>query len=331
MLDSGACNHTLFNCRGLPGVKTIECMIMMRICEPANTSPKAQPWRSHHLGSGCRRKMTNRVQQYLDAVAQLHAGGAISLVSVILFGSAASGTYSESSDVDLIVVIADQTSQEDRRLLRGLVTDLEITHGLRSPKSRPRNPLEVFAEHAGGHAHSCFFCTRGDLISGDAARVFGLRAAEEVFLERTFFASVIVSAKTVWGEDLLSLVPLPSLRHLDVFKALFRLTGLVLFSAAAFPALSDATRYAMGALKHSLHGCFFCYHLRTAPLDEEVSFFNSRLGGNRTLLELLNQRQEYRRSFTFVLRCVPILFRLHLRTVRDNRFPRAVNRAQISG
>jgi hypothetical protein len=169
-------------------------------------------------------------------------------------------------------------------------------------------------------------CTRDDLISGDVARVFGLRAAEEMFLERMFLASVIVSAKTVWGEDLLSLVLLPSLRHLDVFKALFRLTGLVLLSAAAFPVLSDATRYTMGALKHSLHSCYFCYHLRTDPLDEEVAFFNSRLGQSRTLLELLNQRQEYHRSFSFVLRCVPIILRLHLRTVWDNRFPRAVAR-----
>jgi hypothetical protein len=39
---------------------------------------------------------------------------------------------------------------------------------------------------------------------------------------------------------------------------------------------------------------------------------------------LLNQRKEHYRSFAFVVRCVPILFRLHLRTVRDNRFPRAV-------
>jgi Nucleotidyltransferase domain len=257
----------------------------------------------------------------------LHPGGVISLVSVILFGSAASGAFSESSDVDLIIVIPDETSPEDRRLLRSAVTDLEITHGLRFPENRHKSPLEKYAEHAGGHAHSFFFCTRGDLISGDVARVFGLRAAEEVFLERTFLASVIVSAKTVWGEDLLNLVPLPSLRRLDVFKAFFRLTGLVLLSAAAFPVLPGATRYAMGALKHSLHSCYFCYHLRTAPLDEEVSFFNSRLGGSRTLLELLNLRQEYHRSFAFVVSCVLILFRLHMRTMRDNRFPRAVARA----
>jgi hypothetical protein len=102
------------------------------------------------------------------------------------------------------------------------------------------------------------------------------------------------------------------------------LAGLIVLSATWFPVLPDATRYAMGALKHSLHSCYFCYHLKNAPLNEEVEFFNSRLGPSATLLELLNQRREYHRSFAFVLRCLPGLFRLHFRTARDNRFPRAV-------
>jgi hypothetical protein len=271
--------------------------------------------------------MASRVQEYLDGVAQLHPGGVTSLVSVILFGSAACGGFSESSDVDLIVVIPDQTSPEDRRLLRSAVINLEIRHGLRSLETPPRNLLEMFAERAAGHGHSCFLCTRDDLVSGDVAAVFGLRGAEEMFLERTFFASVIVSARTAWGEDLLKLVPLPSLRRLDVLKSLFRFTALVLMSIVAFPVLSDATRYAMSALKHSLHSCYFRYHIKTSRLDDEVVFFNAILGPDRTLLDLLNQRKKYRRSFAFVLRCVPTLYRLHLRTLRDNRFPRAVVRA----
>jgi len=104
------------------------------------------------------------------------------------------------------------------------------------------------------------------------------------------------------------------------------LAGLTLLSAIAFPVLSDATRYPMSALKHSPHSCYFCYHLKTAPLNEEVEFFNSRLGPSRTLLQLLNQRRKYHESFAFVLRCVPVLFRMHLRTAWDNQFPRAVAR-----
>ena len=274
--------------------------------------------------------MESRVQQYLDEVSQLHSNSAISLVSVILFGSAASGAFSQSSDVDLIIVIPDETSPEDRRHLRAEVNELEIMHGLRLPESPRKKSLESFAERAGGHAHSCFHCTRADLISGNVARIFGLRGAEEIFLERMFLASVIVSARTVWGEDLLSLVPLPSLRRLDVFKSLFRSTSFILFCAAAFPVLSDATKYAMSTFKHSVHSCYFCYHIKTTSLNDEVAFFNARMGRDRTLQDLLNQRNEYHRSFAFVLRCVPTLLRLHLRTLRDNRFPRGVARALVA-
>jgi len=79
----------------------------------------------------------------------------------------------------------------------------------------------------------------------------------------------------------------------------------------------------MGALKHSLHSCFFCYQQRTTTLEEEVAFFNRRLGASRTVVDLLSPRRQYRRSFAFVIRCLPTLARLHLRTARDNWFPRA--------
>jgi hypothetical protein len=125
---------------------------------------------------------------------------------------------------------------------------------------------------------SCFVCTRGDLLSGDVARVLDLGPLEAPFVDRIIFASIVASAVTVWGEDLLPRVPVPSVRRFDILKAMFALSSQVVLSAATFPALPDATKYAMGALKHSLHSCFFCYHRRTATTDEEIDFFQRRLG-----------------------------------------------------
>jgi hypothetical protein len=53
------------------------------------------------------------------------------------------------------------------------------------------------------------------------------------------------------------------------------------------------------------------------------AFFNRRLGASRTLLQLLSLRRQYERSFACLIRCLPILMRLHLRTARDNGLPRA--------
>jgi hypothetical protein len=180
----------------------------------------------------------------------------------------------------------------------------------------------MFIERVMGHGFSCFVCTHSDLISGDVARVLGLRRLETPFVDRIVLASIIASAATVWGEDLLPQVAVPPVRRLDIFKALLTFSNQALLSAVAFPALPDATKYAMGALKHSLHSCFFCYHQRTAAVEEEVDFFQRRMGPSQTLAELLALRRNDRRSFAFVIRCLPAIVRLHVRTARDNRSPR---------
>jgi hypothetical protein len=87
----------------------------------------------------------------------------------------------------------------------------------------------------------------------------------------------------------------------------------------------------MGTLKRSIHSCFFCYELRRASLEEEVSFFHRRLGSNRELTELLALRREYRRSAAFVVLCLPTLVRLHWWTFIDNRFPRQAHRSGLPG
>ncbi len=82
----------------------------------------------------------------------------------------------------------------------------------------------------------------------------------------------------------------------------------------------------MGALKSSVHSCFFCYELRRAPLEEEIRFFERRLGPSRALLDLPSLRNRYRHSFRFVASCIPTLLRLHFRAFIDNRFPREAHR-----
>jgi predicted nucleotidyltransferase len=263
-----------------------------------------------------------RVQSYIEALVQMCAQNRAPLVSVVLFGSAAKAGFAEDvSDVDLIIVVPDDASRENRRRRREDVARLEAVHGLRRDTTHSPGRLRAFIERLMGHGFSCFVCTRADVISGDVARVLDLRPPEALFVDRIVFASIVGSAVTVWGEDLLPRVQVPPVRRLDVFKALFGFSGQALLSAVTFPALPDATKYAMGTLKHSLHSCYFCYHRRTAALEEEVDFFRRRLGASQTLVDLLALRSEYRRSFAFVIGCLPALVRLHLRTARDNRFP----------
>lgn len=151
------------------------------------------------------------------------------------------------------MVVSDDVSRASKRRLGEDVAHLETLHALRHASNEPSGGVRARIERAVGHGISCFVCTRSDLISGEVARVLDLRPWEAPFVDRIVFASIVASAMTVWGEDLVPQVPVPSVRRLDVFKALFGFSSQVLLSAMVFPVLPDATKYAMGALKHSLH------------------------------------------------------------------------------
>jgi hypothetical protein len=245
------------------------------------------------------------------------------LDSVILFGSATTGGYSAAvSDVDLLLVLQDGATAENRRRVREAVSELEAYHGLAKPRPHRPGALEVFADRITANVRSFFVCTRADLLSGKPHRIFDIPPAQARFVDRVAIPSIVASGVTVSGEDLLPHVPLPPIRRLDVAKAFFSLFNQVLFSAAVYPVLPGATRYAMDTLKRSVHSCYFCYHLRAAPLVEEIAFFQQRYGRGSTFSRLLALRSEYRPSFGFIARCIPALARLHLRTALDNSFPR---------
>ena len=265
---------------------------------------------------------STRIAAYLDQLSQLRP-----LVSIIRFGSAAKQAFvADTSDVDLFLVMPDEATAEDRERLRRQVAELEIAHGFRLPDGPLKNPFVKFVERAAVHAMSTFIFRRADLLSGDVARIFDLRPAEAIFVDRILLPSIIVSARTVWGEDLLHRVPLPPLRRLDIAKALFQFVNVIVMSTVAYRILPDATRYAMGVLKHSLHNCYCCYRHENAAVDEEIAFFEAKLGPCPILQDLLARRRRYQPSIRFVLRCLPVLLRLHLLTARESAFPSIVKR-----
>lgn len=245
------------------------------------------------------------------------------MASLVLFGSAATGGYSPAvSDVDLLLVLRDEAKAEDRRRVHDTVSKLEARHGLPKPRSPRHNALEAFADRVTANVRSFIVCTRADLLSGDLVRIFGIAPWQARFADRIAIPSLLGSGVTLWGEELLAQFPLPPIRRFDVAKAFFGLFNQVLFSACVYPVLPSATKYAMDALKRSVHNCYFCYHIRAAPLAQEVAFFQQRHGPSRVLTRLMALRIDYRPSFRFILSCLQALARLHLGTARDNQFPR---------
>jgi hypothetical protein len=270
-----------------------------------------------------------RIHAYLEDIVATCAPPNGPLVSLVLFGSGATGGYADGiSDVDLFLILADDTMPHDHERTREMVEALEMRHGLAKRESGATGRLEAFAQQVTANRRAFFVCTRSDLLSGLPGRVLGIPRAQAVFVDAVAVPSIVGSGVTVWGEDLLPRVTLAPIRRIDTAKAFFSLFSQVLFCAAVYPLLPTATKYAMDALKRSVHNCYFCYHLRPAALAEEVAFMERRYGRNRTLTRLLQLRVEYRPSLGFVLSCLPTLAVLHARTASDAGFPLEV-RADI--
>ena len=120
-----------------------------------------------------------RVQTYIDALVQMCAQNHAPLVSLVLFGSAAKGDFSDNvSDVDLIIVVSDDASRATRRELSEDIARLEMLHELRPATTPSPGGVRARIERAVGHVMSCFVCTRSDLLSGNVARVLDLRPQE---------------------------------------------------------------------------------------------------------------------------------------------------------
>src|ERR1700759_2201589 len=108
-----------------------------------------------------------RVREYVDAIVNPCADGGRGLVSVVLFGSVATGGWVEPvSDVDLILFVPEFTPMEARDGLSCEVERIEKLHGLRSELARGTSALEKLLNRLIAHDRSFFICTRSDLQSG---------------------------------------------------------------------------------------------------------------------------------------------------------------------
>jgi predicted nucleotidyltransferase len=259
------------------------------------------------------------VRNYLNDVLLLLKQKAIPVVSIVLFGSAAKNDALQgTSDVDLIIVLQDEAEVVTKTEAKSIVQQVERKYGLSA--SRDLSILDTFIDHAGGNAHSCFICTKEDFLSGNGVKVFGLNPFEALFLNRIVLATIIGSARTVWGANLISKLLLPPPRYLDVIKAFFSFFSVSLLITVTYPIIRAPTSQAMGVLKRALHSCYFYVHQKTLSLQEEVGFFSQGSGKRSALHDLLDLRRSYKESFSFVIRIIPLLIKLHWKTLMNKQF-----------
>lgn len=280
--------------------------------------------------------LTERISAYVADIARVGGGSGGSLVGIILFGSASTGGYADGlSDLDLLLVLSDDADSAERERIGRVAGDLEARHRFAKPQEGGvgvlSSAVQGIANRLTANVRTFFVCTKADLLSGEPGRILDLPIIQAVFVDRIAVPSILGSGVTLWGENLLTQVPLPPIRRMDVGKSFFGLFNQLLFVLAVYPLFPGATRYALDILKRSVHSCYFCHHGRTAPLTDEVGYFEARYGDDPALRRLLALRSEYRRCFPFILQSLGSLARLHVRTARDVTFPVDVSTVKQTG
>jgi predicted nucleotidyltransferase len=265
-----------------------------------------------------------RTADYIHEVIQLAHARCPAIVNISIFGSVAKGGFSQTvSDVDLIVVLADEAPQQMKRIISDDLAALELKHGLRTHPNSKLERVYTTVDRIASQFKSYFVCYKRDLLSGNTAAVFDVNPliGSLVLSTHIGFAGIVKSSKVIWGEDFRYQIHIPALTKAHLVK---NCAAFLLLNACAlmgYPFLPNATRYSMSALKWMLHTCYFCYTLESATIEEEIDFFRTKLGERKPFSELLSLRQEYRSSFAFIRRCFSALSRLYVVTARDNEFP----------
>jgi hypothetical protein len=265
--------------------------------------------------------LATSVSTYLNALVATCVTNCCEPMSVIVFGSAARGGHSSKcSDVDTLVIVSDEISEDRQHALREEIALLETEHGFRRSISNRPAIYEDLAEHLSANSFSNFICSESDLRSGDAARILKLHPIQALLVDRIVLASILDSAVTFWGKDLLACVNTPPIRRLDVLKASMSFFSVLWMSATLYAVLPKSTKYTMGALKRSLHSCFYVCNGRSASLEEEVRYFQERLRKTQALDDLMTLRSQYSPSFRFVIAAFPQIMHLQLYALREGTF-----------
>src|SRR5712692_870337 len=201
-----------------------------------------------------------KAKDYLYDVLSIIDSKDPSVVSIIAIGSVVRGGFSDAvSDVDIIVVLADHVSKKVKRFLDKELRSLEYKHGFRKHPKSMIETLNMLANELAGTYLSHFVCYRHELLAGNSARVLNLHPLLSFLtpVTRIPFANIVVSGKTIWGENLLNRVRILPITRLQLIQGCIVFLNQNFSSLLGFLIFRDATKIAMELLKWSLHSCYF--------------------------------------------------------------------------
>lgn len=283
--------------------------------------------------------LNNEAESLLDAylirINQFCKEQEIELTSTILFGGWAKGYVSPNSDIDIIFVVGNLTSEKKISFFKTYLKLVEVDLGIRELSN---GFFTTILDRIGAQYKSVFVCRERDLVMGNTSRIFSSDSfIDSIILDNPIWATdiglknILLTAKVVQGrEDLFAHLreEAKPIKLRDIKRNYRMYTALAIFGIITYPFSKNATRYSMSSVKWALHSCCFGGFARLEGLDGEISFFKERLADKNTcntLNQLIQLRSGYRRTLGFNIHALVTVMKIFNYTIKHGKYPIKVN------
>lgn len=236
--------------------------------------------------------------------------------SVLLFGSVVSGETTAVSDIDLLVVLEDDTDQGYRGSVRARC--LQLAEQYLAVEDARENPIERGVDRATGMFRSGFVVTASEVERGTFHAIFNTsRLAYVLAPWRTVLAAVFDRTVTLYGPSLApdwNQLVHPSNRAIRELLRSWLISTLLAAAQLVYGFVSTRSiRYSMEAHKWTLYNCAF--HLTDGRVESLHSAADIVPVGNTFNQRLLTLRDEPGYDPWYMLLAPAYVTLIHFQTI----------------
>lgn len=259
-------------------------------------------------------KTGERAEGYISAVLE-YIKKIEEVCSVIMFGSYVKGDLSQSSDVDMLVIVDDFISDSKIKELDSKILSLEEKFGFANTELTFSSRLLNQLSRQTGMFVSHFICRKSAFIDLNFADIFGTNSILTRLLapKGLVLASMLDDAKTIYGKNLLKEVGTIKINSTELFKSCAMNVLLSIGSIfLAFSKPAKAIRFSMEAIKWSIYSTYYYSNQKSAKLSEINEVFIKQNILNSQIHRLMELRNNPVVDWKFIFFAPWNTIRIHL-------------------
>lgn len=256
--------------------------------------------------------------EYLTSVARELEKIEEKISSVILFGSFARGDNTEFSDLDLLIVFKNNTSEEIISNINKTLTELENRHDFFEQPEGILEKLIYSLKRRTGMSVSHFVCKEEDIKKRNFCEMFStdkylsfLIAPGDLVLNNIGEDGIVL-----YGKPLTKELPRP-VEISSMLKSLIMNLSTATGSLAIAPFYQNALKLSAEAVKWSLLAIHQYLTQRSGGVEEAISYLKKyEVYDSKTLEEFKSLRTQPRDNPLFIFKAPSLIIKLHFEAIK---------------